>query len=77
MIPVPVEVERSIKNVVASEKVKLEEEGEDEINLQFDRRCLVNLNLCYLPTLSLTNHLRWAIFRALFNLSLAPSFLDQ
>jgi len=42
MIPAPVEVERSIKNVVASKKVKLEEEGEDEINLQFNRRCLAN-----------------------------------
>jgi hypothetical protein len=42
MIPAPVEVERSIKNVVENERVKFEEKGKDGINLQFNRHCLAN-----------------------------------
>ena len=42
MIPAPVEVERSIKNVVGNERVEFEEKGKDGINLQFNRHCLAN-----------------------------------
>ena len=42
MIPAPVGVEESIKNVAGSEKMKLEEKGEDGINLYFKRKYLAN-----------------------------------
>ena len=42
MIPVHAEAERSIKNVVESEKMKLEEKGEDGINFYFKRKYLAN-----------------------------------
>ncbi len=45
--------------------------------IQNARHCLANLNRCYLPTLILTNYLKWPIFSELFNFSSAPSFLDQ
>ena len=47
MIPAPVEVERSIKNVVENEKCNGSERGKEGLNLQFNRQPLANLNRCY------------------------------
>jgi len=47
MIPVPVEVERSIKNVVENEKCNGSERGKEGLNLQFNRQSLGNFNRCY------------------------------